>query len=185
METRVLHIKNMRCQRCIWAVEKIINKLEFKVEEINMGEVIINVSKDKIDNLQKLNIELEKVGFELIEERKMQIVEQIKAYILYWIQNAPIEMGRQNLSDFISLKVGLSYSFLSTIFSEVENTTIEKYFIRQRIRKAKELILFDELNFAEISYELGYSNPAHFSSQFKSVTGLSPLQYKKKLKQRS
>jgi AraC-like DNA-binding protein len=64
----------------------------------------------------------------------------------------------------------------------VGNTTIEKYIILRKINKAKGLIIFDELNFAEISYELGYSSPAHFSNQFKTITGYSPLQFKKMVK---
>lgn len=72
--------------------------------------------------------------------------------------------------------------YLSTILSEVGNTTIEKYIILRKINKAKGLIIFDELNFAEISYELGYSSPAHFSNQFKTITGYSPLQFKKMVK---
>jgi AraC-like DNA-binding protein len=184
METRVLHIKNMRCQHCIWVVEKIINKLKIKIEEINLGEVVIETSNVDADYLDELKVELKKVGFELVESKKMQIVEQIKAYILYWLQKNSIDKERRNLSDFLVTKTGLSYGSLSTVFSEVENLTIEKYYINQRIEKAKELILFDEHNFEEISYELGYSSLAHFSSQFKSITGDSPLQYKKKLKQR-
>lgn len=184
METRVLHIKNMKCQRCIWAVEEIINKLEIKIEKISLGKVAIKVSEEDASYLDKLKTELKKIGFELVESKKMQIVEQIKAYILYWLQKYSVEIEKGNLSDFLSMKTGLGYGTLSKVFSEVENTTIEKYYIHQRIEKAKELILFDEYNFEEISYELGYSSLAHFSGQFKSITGDSPLQYKKKLKQR-
>lgn len=183
METRIIHIKNMKCQRCIWAVEEIINNLEIKIEKISLGEVTVKVSDNDANYLDELKAELKKTGFELVESKKMQIVEQIKAYIVYRMQN-PVEMQRGNLSDFLSTKMALSYGTISKVFSEVENITIEKYFNHQRIGKAKELILFDEYNFEEISYELGYSSLAHFSSQFKSITGDSPLQYKKKLKQR-
>jgi AraC family transcriptional regulator len=54
--------------------------------------------------------------------------------------------------------------------------------MNQRIKKAKELIVFNELNFSEISDDLGYSSPAHFSNQFKAITGFSPAQYKKMIK---
>ncbi|MDC7217606.1 MAG: AraC family transcriptional regulator [Spirochaetales bacterium] len=183
METRIIHIKNMKCQRCIWAVEEIINNLEIRIEKISLGEVTIKVSDKDVGYLDELKTKLKKIGFELIESKNMQTVEQIKAYIVYWLQKNPVEMQRGNLSDFLSAKMALSYGTISKVFSEVENITIEKYYIHQRIGKAKELILFDEQNFEEISYELGYSSLAHFSSQFKSITGYSPLQYKKKLKQ--
>ena len=171
----------MRCQRCIWDVEKIINKLKIEIEEISLGEVVIKESNWNPDFFDELKGELRKEGFELIEGKETQIVEQIKTFILYWIQTKSVIESKLNLSDFLSMKVGMSYSSLSTIFSVVEGITLEKYFIQQRVEKAKELILAEELNIAEISYELGYNSPAHFSGQFKLVTGLSPTQYKNKL----
>ena len=44
--------------------------------------------------------------------------------------------------------------------------------------KAKELIQYDEMNFSEIAYELGYNNINHLSGQFKQVTGMSMSEYK-------
>ena len=71
------------------------------------------------------------------------------------------------------------YSFLSKLFSETTGTTIEKYFIAQKIERAKELIVYGELSLNEIADKLGYSSVAYLSSQFKSVTGLTPSYFKK------
>ncbi|MBX9734881.1 MAG: AraC family transcriptional regulator, partial [Chitinophagaceae bacterium] len=67
---------------------------------------------------------------------------------------------------------------LSNLFSEVEGTTIEKYFIVQRIEKVKELIVYDELNLSEIADRLGYSSVAYLSSQFKKITGFTPSYFR-------
>jgi AraC-like DNA-binding protein len=61
----------------------------------------------------------------------------------------------------------------------VENITIEKYLINQKIEKVKEFIIYDQLNLSEIAYKLGYSSVAHLSNQFKKVTGLTPTHFKK------
>ena len=45
--------------------------------------------------------------------------------------------------------------------------------------KAKELIEYDEMNFSEIAYELGYHNLNPLSGQFKQVTGMSMSEYKR------
>jgi len=37
---------------------------------------------------------------------------------------------------------------------------------------------YGELNLNEIAYQMGYSSSAHLSTQFKSVTGLTPSQFK-------
>ena len=50
---------------------------------------------------------------------------------------------------------------------------------QHKIEKAKELILYNELNLTEIAYQLHFSSVAHLSSQFKKVTGLTPSYFKK------
>jgi AraC family transcriptional regulator len=61
----------------------------------------------------------------------------------------------------------------------VENITIEKYLINQKIEKVKEFIIYNQLSLSEIAYKLGYSSVAHLSNQFKKVTGLTPSHFKK------
>jgi AraC-like DNA-binding protein len=64
------------------------------------------------------------------------------------------------------------------LFSEVEDVTIEKYFISQKIEKVKELLVYDELTLSEIAFQLNYSSVAYLSNQFKKTTGFSPSHYK-------
>jgi len=61
----------------------------------------------------------------------------------------------------------------------VEGTTIEQYIIHQKIEKAKELLVYDELTLSEIAWQLGYSSIQHLSRQFKKVTGFTPSHFKK------
>ncbi len=65
------------------------------------------------------------------------------------------------------------------LFSETEGTTIEKYLIAQRIEKAKELLVYDQLTLSQIADQLGYSSVAYLSNQFKKITGLTPSFFKK------
>jgi AraC-like DNA-binding protein len=84
-----------------------------------------------------------------------------------------------NSSDYIAREIGYDYSYLSNLFSSVEGVTIEKYIINQKIEKAKELLVYNELTLNEISYQLGYSSVQHLSNQFKKITGLTPSHFKK------
>ena len=56
--------------------------------------------------------------------------------------------------------------------------TIEKYYIMQRIERVKELLSYGEMTLNEIAVKLNYSSIAYLSAQFKTITGLTPSQYK-------
>jgi YesN/AraC family two-component response regulator len=83
-----------------------------------------------------------------------------------------------NLSTYIAEKLHHDYNYISNLFSEVEGTTIEKYFIAQKIEKVKELLKYEELSLSQIADKLGYSSVAYLSNQFKKQTGLTPSFYK-------
>jgi transcriptional regulator, AraC family len=71
------------------------------------------------------------------------------------------------------------YNYLSNLFSENEGTTIEKFYITQRIEKVKELLAYDEMSLSEIALQLNYSSVAYLSNQFKKITGFTPSGFKR------
>jgi AraC-like DNA-binding protein len=153
-----------------------LEKAGLDPQTIDLGEIELKTPPTK-EQLAVLDHALRHLGFEIIDDRKSQIIGKIKSIIIKLIHNAD-ENINVNLSDFITSKINLNYHYLSNLFSEVEGTTIEKYFISQRIEKAKELIVYDELTLSEIAYRLGYSSVSYLSNQFKKVTGLTPTHYK-------
>jgi AraC-like DNA-binding protein len=48
----------------------------------------------------------------------------------------------------------------------------------QRIEKVKELLIYGQLTLSQIAFDLDYSSVAHLSTQFKSITGLTPTYFK-------
>lgn len=88
------------------------------------------------------------------------------------------EINRIKLSIYISDVVHHEYTYLSSLFSSVEGRTRENYFIEQRIKKAKELLIYDQLTLSQIALELEYSSVAHLSTQFNKITGLTPAYFK-------
>lgn len=83
-----------------------------------------------------------------------------------------------NFSTFLSDKLSYNYTYLSNLFSETQATTIEQFIILHKIERAKELIIYNELNLTEIAWKLHYSSVAHLSNQFKKITGLTPSFFK-------
>src|SRR5690606_14628635 len=176
MQNAKINIKNMVCNRCIMVVQNELDKLGFDVKNIKLGEVILDKepAPEEIKKLEKVLIPL---GFEIIDDKKSRIIEQIKSVIIDLVHHQDNET-KNNLSDVLSKELHHDYNYLSNLFSEVEGTTIEKYFIAQKIEKVKELLVYDELSLSEIAFRLNYSSVAYLSNQFKKVTGLTPSHFK-------
>lgn len=172
-----LYIKNMVCSRCKMVVREIFEKAGLQPVSVELGEVDL-IEKPNAQKLNELNAALHIVGFEMIDDRKSRIIEQIKNAIVELIHHKENETLFVNFSEYISQKLNYEYNYLSNLFSEVEGITIEKYFIAQKIEKVKELLKYDELTLSQIADKLGYSSVAYLSNQFKKQTGLSPSFYK-------
>ncbi len=177
MESKILHIKNMVCDRCIKVVRDELSKLGYNVEDVKLGEAKIKSGKEI--NLAEINKVLEENGFELLGDKQARLIEEIKISLIDLIHYHPDKLEKLSISKFLSEKFHSSYQHISTLFSSKEGITIEKYFINQKIEKAKELLVYNELNLSEISYQLGYSSVQHLSNQFKKITGFTPSEFKK------
>lgn len=174
-----LYIKNMVCPRCIKVVREEIEKLGHKVSEISLGEVELQqtINEEEFSNIKNVLIG---EGFELLFDNKAKLIESIKTVVIDLINKSDeIDLFDINYSQYISERLKKEYHYISTLFSSVENITIEHYIILQKIEKAKELLKYNEMTLSEISYKLGYSSVQYLSSQFKKVTGLSATEFKK------
>jgi len=174
----------MVSNRCKIVVKEELTKLGLHFIIVDLGEVEImeNISAEQLDQLQ---VALRISGLELMDDKKAILIERIKNVITEMVHHTD-ELPKMNYSDFISEKLQYDYTYLSNIFSEVKGITIQQFIIVHKIERAKELLLYDELNLTEISYKLHYSSVAHLSNQFKKVTGLTPSHYKQlKEKKRS
>lgn len=177
MVSEMLYVKNMVCNRCIQVVKEELNRLGIEVVDIQLGEVKLaqKVSLLQLDEIREVLMDR---GFELLEDSNSKLIEQIKTAIIDLIHNLDIA-SNQNVSNYLEKKIGKEYSYLSNLFSSVENITIERYHILQKVEKVKELLVYDEMTLSEISYKLNYSSVQYLSGQFRKVTGMSPSEFKK------
>jgi len=172
-----LYVKNMVCDRCIRIVKEELEKIDLDVRSITLGEVVIAANRKP--DAAKIRSVLEKNGFELIDDKKVKIIEQIKTLIINRVHHS--DAGKSpavNYSAYLAQKVGHEYHYLSGLFSSIENITIEKYIILQKIERVKELLVYNEMTLSEIAYQMGYSSVQHLSNQFKKVTGFTPSYFK-------
>jgi len=171
-----LFIKNMVCNRCIMVVQNELDKLGLSAMSIKLGEIIFE-KEPTTEEKKHLAEALSALGFEVIDDKKSRIIEKIKNIIIDLVHHQDND-SKSNLSDVLSNELRHDYNYLSNLFSEVEGTTIEKYFIAQKIERVKELLVYDELSLSEIAFQLNYSSVAYLSNQFKKTTGLTPSHFK-------
>jgi AraC-like DNA-binding protein len=171
-----LYIKNMVCNRCKTIVEAELDKIGVQYVTVELGEVTIN-KKITSGQHNQLFAALKQSGFELIDDKKNDLIEKLKLAIVDLEQYSDEEL-KTSYSDYISLSVNDSFISLNTLFAEIEGMTIEKYIIRHKIELVKKLLEYNNLNLAQIALKMHYSNALQLSIQFKSVTGLTPYHYR-------
>ena len=172
----ILKIKNMVTGRRTSFVKDTLNKLGLYNITVELGKIELreDISSEK---LQLLDSSLRNGGLEIIEDKKVILIKEIKAAVndlVYHFDDLP----KPNYSQYISQKVNFNYTHLSSIFSKDQGITIEKYIIAQRIERVKELLVYTDLGLSDISFKLNFSSVAHLSNQFKKLTGLTPSYYR-------
>ena len=178
-----LYIKNMVSNRCKMIVKSELELLGLYSVAVNFCEIEIMemVSEEKLSVLSR---KLADSGFSLLSEKNNILIERIKTIIIEWVHYSEKQLA-VNLSDELSLKLNCRYDDMAKVFSKDQGMTIEHYLLNHKIEKAKELLIYNELNITEIADLLNYSSIVHLSNQFKKRTGLTPVQYKQlRLKQR-
>jgi AraC-like DNA-binding protein len=172
-----IYIRNMVCNRCIFAVRSELNKLGLHPLDVSMGEVEFyeDISKEQLNLINK---SLQLQGFELLDNKNGKLIEQIKKILIQEIYYPEENNKRLKFSVLLSQKLNKDYSALSNLFSELEGMTIEQYTILLKIERVKELLVYNELSLGQIADLMNYSSISHLSSQFKKMTGLAPSNFK-------
>jgi AraC family transcriptional regulator len=155
-----------------------LQRLGLHVLHAALGEVLIAEEGLSAEKGNELKAALYAAGFELIDDRKGRLIEQIKNLVVQTVHYSD-EPPVHKYSEVLSSKLLHEYSYLSKLFSETEGITIEQYIINQKIERVKELIAYNETSLTDIAHQLGYSSVAHLSAQFKSITGMTPTAFKK------
>lgn len=162
--------------RCKILVRETLEALKIKYFSIELGlvETCHDLSEQQQIKLAKI---LKESGLIVLDDKKSILIEKIKNAVVEMVHYTG-EPPNQNYSDYLSEKLEYDYTYLANVFSEVKGITIQHFIILHKVEKIKELLLYNELNLSEISYQLNYSSVAHLSSQFKKITGLTPTFYK-------
>ncbi|MDQ3051565.1 MAG: AraC family transcriptional regulator [Bacteroidota bacterium] len=170
-----IHIKNMVCPRCIHVVKSELTRSGFNVIEAELGKVVLQENDPDLNLISEV---LKTNGFDLLEEKTARLIKDIKIFIIQLIRDGSLENNKKNISALLETHFHKEHKYLSQLFSNSENITLEKYFIAQKVEQVKEWLVYNELTLSEMAFRLGYSSVAHLSSQFKQVTGFTPSNFR-------
>lgn len=171
-----LYIKNMVCARCETTVKSELDKVGILYDTVKIGEVILG-KKITSDQRVQLSAGLQLAGFELIDDQKNELIDRLKKSIVD-LEYYSDEDLKTNFSDYISLMVDDNFISLNKLFAEIEGMTIEKYIIKRKIERIKEMLVYEDFSVDQIAFKMHYSSAASLSNQFKHETGLTPTHFK-------
>lgn len=162
--------------RCKMIVKQQLEKFGIEYTIIDLGEVNVN---DVISTIQKEEFgkSLLYFGLELLEDKNAALIDKVKKVVVEMVHYDD-EQPKLSKSAYISAKMNCNYQKLALLFMEATGISLERYIIRHKIEKVKELILYDDLNLTDIAFKLNYSSVAHLCTQFKRETGVTPQFFK-------
>ncbi len=99
-------------------------------------------------------------------------VFRVRAYIYSNLSNP--ELNRSSIADYLHM----SPDYLSYVFHQKFNQTLNAYITSMRIDKAKELLERTNWGLDVIAEKTGFSSSSYFHKQFKKITGVTPQQYR-------
>lgn len=166
----------MVCPRCVTSVAQLLEKNNLEAKYIRLGEVELSEEPGKA-KLDRFAEDLKATGFELLDDQRTKLIEQVKNLLIQKVQSGNIE-DHFSIVNYIGNKIYKDYSSISRLFSEVEGVTIEQFLILQKIEKTKEWLIYEEQSLSQIALHLGYSSTQHLSNQFKKITGMTPSKFK-------
>ena len=153
------------------------NVLENKEDEINeLGDIY---AFENIDNYMNVIREWIKHFDELVgqdvDEHKTNI--KMQKAIEYIKEKYATDLNMAVVSNYISM----NYSLFSFTFKQYTGTNFVNYLKNIRVGEAKKLLTGTDMKINEISQAVGYDHEKHFMKTFKSITGLTPSQYRNNL----
>lgn len=173
----IINIKNMVCLRCVMLVKKILEDMQVKFHQVNLGEADLLLPLTKYQK-EQLAITLNNWGLELIDGNKDILVDKIKRSVIKMVHEDSM-LSTLKISHYLSQNLNYNYTYIANVFSQETGICLRDFIIAHKVEKIKEMLIMEDLSVTEIAWKLNYSSVSHLSNQFSKVTGVSPSKFKK------
>lgn len=160
--TAVLYEKKTGCRMEEWVAEYI--------EKLRRTEGLWEKEKVYEDFLERMSHE---------HENQAQYSELVEKAIEYAEKNCIHPVTLVDAAEELHVSAG----YLSTVFSREYGIGYTDFLIRNRIEKAKILLESGNKKMMEIAAKCGFNDQAYFTRTFKKITGMSPNDYRKSVKE--
>ena len=177
-----LYIKYMVCMRDKVLVKTELENLGLKYRISTHGAIVFleEISSAQLNMLKR---GLAKSGLVLLNEGESEVISKIIHTIIDIIHGSD-KLPKLSFKDIISENAEITSESVLKIFSDVKGMSVIQFIVLQKIERAKELLLYEELSLSEITDILNYKNENLLVAQLKKYTGLTPDYFKKLKKER-
>lgn len=139
---------------------------------------------EKMERMDEIREFLWRLAEQLMTERKADSSSETKDAV--HVARAYIEENYANDSlsvEMLADRVGLSPAYFGKLFGSSMNQSCNDYIQEIRMQKAAELLAGTDRTVNDISMSVGINNTNYFYSLFKKKYGMTPAQYRKKVKE--
>lgn len=142
-------------------------KLIFEKDILATLSAINNVD-ELLDTIETMVLNLMARAQSITKTNAQSMLEQALLYLDQNYHDPTISMDR------VCEDLGVSVSYISTLFRKLLDTTFNRYLVELRIAKAKELLKYTSDKVYEVALAVGYNDVYYFSHSFKKETGKTP-----------
>ena len=162
-----------------------LNKAPFSIKLRN-SEIVLKDFKEALDAWNQGNLILiRKVLYDLLakitkEQQRAYIPSRQELLIHPGVDAIHHNFTRNDLSvSYLANLCGISEVYFRRLFVDKFSLTPKEYIIKLKLEHAKRLLESSQFTVSEIALMCGYTEPCHFSREFKKRFDLSPAEYAK------
>lgn len=144
----------------------------------NLNDLYLQRISEAEDGSRLWLLVFEALDVFLDEMKKLASVQMRSIHTLHAKQYIGMNLNKPLTLEEIASAIGLSPSYLSTVFKQTEGVGLKEYVISQRIEAAKNLLMYSAADIGVIAAYVGFCSQSHFGKMFRTRTGMTPLTFR-------
>lgn len=170
-----LYVKYMVCLRDKISMQTALDKqgINYRISVQGAIEFLEDITKAQ---LRELKTDLSKSGLVLLAEKESMLVDRI-IHTIIEIVHYTDALPKVSFRDLFSTYLISEEESILKIFSDVKGMSVLQFIVLQKIERAKELMLYENMPLEKIADKLNYKNKDYLIAQFKKTTGLTPTYF--------